>query len=335
MDYVNPFNVFSVAELGEAMTIMPNQYGRVNELGLFPTKGLTTSIVAIEEKAGVLSLLPANARGAPGQVGRTGKRKMRTFAIPQLIEIEGVEPDEVNGVRAFGQTGMQSALEDLVNDKLLTARGKHDITLEFMRMGALKGILIDGAGTTLFNYYTEFGIAQKVIDFAFSVGTTDVRKLCMDTVRWMEDNLLGDTMNGVRALVSPEWFDAFTFHANVKAAYANYADAAQRLGGDMRKGFTFGGITFEEYRANAPDTAGNTVKFIAANEGHAFPLGTQTTFKTFVAPADFNETVGTIGQLYYAKIEPRDFNRGYDAHTQSNPLPICTRPALLVKLTKS
>ena len=51
-----------------------------------------------------------------------------------------------------------------------------------------------------------------------------------------------------------------------------------------------------------------------------------------MAPADFNETVNTLGQLLYAKQEPRKFERGTDLHTQSNPLPMCHRPALLVKL---
>ena len=52
-----------------------------------------------------------------------------------------------------------------------------------------------------------------------------------------------------------------------------------------------------------------------------------------MAPADFNETVNTLGQPLYAKQEPRKFERGTDLHTQSNPLPMCHRPGVLVKLT--
>ncbi|MGD7215362.1 major capsid protein, partial [Ralstonia pseudosolanacearum] len=33
-----------------------------------------------------------------------------------------------------------------------------------------------------------------------------------------------------------------------------------------------------------------------------------------------------------AKQEPRQFGRGTDVHTQSNPLPMCLRPGVLVKL---
>ena len=74
---------------------------------------------------------------------------------------------------------------------------------------------------------------------------------------------------------------------------------------------------------------------LAAGEAHAFPLGTVDTFGTYFAPADFNETANTLGQALYAKQEPRKFDRGTDLHTQSNPLPMCHRPGVLVKLTVS
>ncbi len=104
---------------------------------------------------------------------------------------------------------------------------------------------------------------------------------------------------------------------------------------DVRAGFTFGGIVFEEYRGQATDGSGATRRFIAAGEAHAFPIGTIDTFGTYVAPADFNETVNTLGQPLYAKQDARKFERGTDLHTQSNPLPMCHRPGVLVKLTMS
>jgi hypothetical protein len=85
----------------------------------------------------------------------------------------------------------------------------------------------------------------------------------------------------------------------------------------------------------ATDADGNVRRFIAANEGHCFPIGTLGTFTTYFAPADFNETANTLGQPLYAKQEPRKFERGTDLHTQSNPLPMCLRPAVLVKLTNT
>ena len=76
-----------------------------------------------------------------------------------------------------------------------------------------------------------------------------------------------------------------------------------------------------------------TRRFIAESEGHAFPLGTVGTFAAYFSPANFNETVLNLGQPLYAKQKPRKFDRGTDLHTRSNPLPMCLRPSLLVKVT--
>jgi hypothetical protein len=64
-------------------------------------------------------------------------------------------------------------------------------------------------------------------------------------------------------------------------------------------------------------------------------MGTQNTFKTILSPADFVETVGTLGIELYAKQEMKKFGRGIEVHTQSNPLPICKRPAVLVKVSSA
>jgi hypothetical protein len=77
------------------------------------------------------------------------------------------------------------------------------------------------------------------------------------------------------------------------------------------------------------------VPFIPLTEAYAFPLGTVNTFETNGAPADFNETVNTVGLPMYAKIDTTKFDRGYDLHTQSNTLPIVKRPAVVIKLTTS
>jgi hypothetical protein len=50
------------------------------------------------------------------------------------------------------------------------------------------------------------------------------------------------------------------------------------------------------------------------------------------APADFVETANTIGLPRYAKqAADQQFARWVMLHVQSNPLPICTRPRVLLK----
>jgi hypothetical protein len=326
---MNPFGLFSVADISQAINVIPNRYGRVNELGLFPVRGLINNTILVEEQNGSLSLLTADEFGAPGSVGTIGKRKVRTFAVPHFYQNERVSPYDVNGLRAFGVES-QAAVQQYLTQRLETMRGKHDQTLEYLRMGALKGLVQDGGGNTLVDLYTEFGVVKKTVDFVFGTSTTDIRGKCYEVLRHIEDNLLGEVMSGVRALVSQEFFDKLIQHSKVKEAYANYQEAAQRLGGDVRKGFVFGGITFEEYRGIVGST-----RFITAQYGHAFPEGTTQTFSTFAAPADFNETVGQLGQLYYGKVAEEELGRGYILHSQSHPLPMCLRPGVLVELMTS
>jgi len=330
----NPFHnpAFSMASMTAAINLIPNRYGRMEELKLFPAKPVRTRQIVVEEQNGVLNLLPSLPPGSPGTVGTRAKRKVRSFVIPHIPHDDVVLPEEVQGLRAFGSETEMESLAGVMARHLETMRNKHAITLEHLRMGALKGVILDADGSVIYDLYDEFEIQPATVNFELGNANTAVKKKCAEVLRHLEDNLKGEYMTGIHVLCSPEFMDALTGHAKVEQAYTNWQQGVVLIN-DMRSGFTFGGITFEEYRGQATDASGTSRRFIAAGEAHAFPLGTIDTFGTYFAPADFNETANTLGQPLYAKQEPRKFDRGTDLHTQSNPLPMCHRPGVLVKLT--
>lgn len=332
----NPFDNpgFAMASLTAAINLIPNRYGRLEQLGLFPAKPVRTRQVIIEERNGTLNLLPTQPLGGPSTLNARDKRKLRSFVVPHVPLDDVVLPEEVQGVRAFGSETESESIAGVLAQHLQSMRNKHAITLEHLRMGALKGVILDADGSVLHNLYSDFEIGPKSVNFALATETTNVRNKCVEVSAHIEANLRGEFMTGVRCLCSPEFFEKLVGHAKVEKAYENYAQGAM-LRDDVRTGFAFGGIIFEEYRGQASTLDGNVMRFIAAGEAHAFPLGTIDTFSTYFAPADFNETVNTLGQSLYAKQEPRKFDRGTDLHTQSNPLPMCHRPGVLVKLTIS
>jgi hypothetical protein len=329
----NPFEntAFSMAALTTAINLLPNRYGRTEELKIFPEKPVRLRQILVEERNGTLNLLPSQPPGSPGTVGKRDKRSLRSFVIPHIPHDDVVLPDEVQGIRAFGSETEMETIAGVMARHLETMRNKHAITLEHLRMGALKGQILDADGSVLYDLYAEFGITAKSVNFALATDTTDVRKRCFEVLRHVEDNLRGEFMQGIRCLCSPEFFEKLVAHPKVERAYELYAQGAM-LRDDVRQSFVFGGITFEEYRGQATDVDGTSRRFIAAGEAHCFPLGTIDTFCTYFAPADFNETVNTLGKALYAKQEPRKFERGTDLHTQSNPLPMCHRPGVLVRL---
>ena len=82
-------------------------------------------------------------------------------------------PADIQGQPALGGAfDAADPLVEVMNRKLLLMRRKHAQTREYMEMNALRGIVKDGAGTTLYNYFTEFGLAQISVDFALGTFTT-------------------------------------------------------------------------------------------------------------------------------------------------------------------
>ncbi len=340
-------DAFSASSLTGTITLVPNTYGRINQLGLFRPEPLATTTVTVIIEDGVLNLLPTRPRGGPASLGTRGKQRPKAFVVPHIPHDDAVLATDVQNMLALspqGSAGLETVL-GFLNRKIITMRGKHSITLENLRMGALKGVVRDYDGSVIVNYFTEFGITEQVVDFVLGTASTDVLGKCQDVTGYMEDNLLGETMTGVHALCSPEWFRKFTTHASVKEAFKYYQSGPQILREDVRKGFTFGGITFEEYRGSASylqedGTRSTAQRFIPAGDVRFFPLGTTDTFVNYWAPPDFWDAVNQapdIGnaEVFVAPLEPMKFRKGMEVHTESNPLPLVKRPALLVRGTTS
>ncbi len=330
---LNPFTGtgYDLAAMTAAINKLPNLYNRT--AAIFRPDPVTTTVVHVEQLNGALNIVRTRPRGASPDVVTADKRELRAFLVPHIPIEDVLLPEEYQNVRAFGTENQAETQANILARKLQKMRNTLDQTQEHLRMGALKGIILDADGTTLYNLYTEFGISQKSVDFELDVDTTEVISKCLAVKRHVEQNLKGESMTGIRCLCSPEFYDALTTHATVKEAFKYYTVLNQNLAEDRRTGFRFGGITFEEYSASWTDKDGNVRKAIEANYGICFPEGTADTFRMVIAPGNFIETANTPGLPYYAKQEQRKFGQGIDIHAESNVLPICLRPEVLVTVS--
>jgi len=331
---INPFDTggYDLATMTSAVNLLPNTYGRVRQLGLFAAEGVRTRTIIVENVNGVLTLLQSQSPGAPAPRKIHGKATMRSFIIPHIPYDDRILPSDLQGRRDAGTVDPKT-LQTEMTKRLVEMRAAHAITEEHLMMGAVKGTILDADGSTLYNLHTEFGISPKTIDFALDADTTDVTSKCREVIRHIEDNLYGDVMSGVRCLCDDTFFDDLITHPNVEKFYVNHQRSIELSGSgvDPRKGFSFGGITFEEYRGKATDPAtGDLRAFIAAGYAHFFPVGTMSTFKIHHAPAEYMETVNTVGQPIYAKQIMAPTGKWVDVLTESNPLPLCRRPGCLV-----
>lgn len=324
---MNLQDLFTVASLSASINKLPVIPSKVGAMGIFEEKGVTTTSVVIDEYEGRLVLVPNASRDADPAPVKSGKRARRTFETLHLPISRPLLPSQLQGIASFGQEAASVPQAAVINDHLQELKNSIESTREFQRVGALRGKLLDADGSVLVDLFDEFGVAQKKITVALGTATTNVRKACLDAKRHAEAKLGGVMVTGFRSLCGPDWFDAFTEHDKVKEAFANYQEAQDRIGGDLRSGFTFGGIEFIEY-----DVTVSGQRYIPTNVAQVFPVG-KGVFKMFNAPANYNETVNTVGLPFYSKGEARKMGKGWDVEAQANPLAMCLFPEALVELS--
>lgn len=329
-------SAFSVISLTDAINKVPFVPGRIGQLGLFDETGIVTTSVMIEEREGSLNLIETTSRGSPAAQNTTNKRKARSFIVPHVALEDTILADEIQNLRAFGSESQLEGIQQTVQFRLAEMSRKHDATLEHLRVGAIKGQILDADGSTvLYDLFNEFGVTQYTeIDFDLdNASPVDgaVKKKCHDVRRKIEDELGAQPYDHIHAFCGSAFFDDLITHKEVKEAYDRYMDGLFLRQGQARGSFEYAGITFEEYRGKV-----GSVDFIADGKAHFFPVGVPGLFRQYNAPADFVETANTIGLPRYAKqAVDQEFGRWVKLHTQSNPLPICTRPKVLIKAKRT
>jgi hypothetical protein len=289
---------------------------------------ITTTTVWAEKRGDTLALVPAAEPGAPGDPVRVDKRQGFNFTAIHLPTRSGVNA-ELQNIRAFGSEMEEDMVERLVQQKIDKMRRHLAATITYHRMGAIKGQVLDADGSAvLVDIFTAFDVTQIVQSMELDVDTTKVRKLSLDAKRKSEKVIGSSAMiTGFLALCGEGFFDAFISHQDVEAAYARFAEG-EMLRNDPRAGFPFAGILWRELYGKV-----GTVEFVGTDDAYLIPLGVPDLFITRWAPADYMETVNTLGLPYYAKQELRRMGKGVDLEAQSNPINLCTRPRAVIKLT--
>lgn len=318
-------DAFHYTELTTAIELVPFKPTGIGKMGIFQPRPVSTLTVAIEMQAGKLTLVPNAPRGAPGvhkSLERRNVRDFRTLNLPQRVSVMA---DEVASLRPFGkQTEVETAM-NLLSQKMRVARQDLDVTHEFHRAGALKGIIYDADGeTVIYNLFTEFGVTQLTHDFALDNDATDVREKVVQLTRKVEDELGDTTFDGIEFLCSPEFMDALVGHPEFKAAHE--FDRAGINRADLRKGVDFGGAMFREYRG----TVGGQ-RVVPAGQAIPVPMGVPDLFESYYSPAPYMDTVNTMGREVYMKDRVMDFDVGVEWQVLSCPLHLCTRPRAIIK----
>lgn len=314
-------NLFTVENLTESINRTEQTPGRIGELGLFEEKRIDTTSVNIVEKNNSIILVPAKPRGSEGTSLDNKGRKGETFPLVHLPMSGQVLAESTQNMRPFGGETREDMLQSKIDDELSRMRGSIDATIEWQRMGALKGQILDHDGEVIVDLFKKFGITRfvKTLDF-----TKDLRTQLMSGVRESKKSQGVIKAPRYRCFAGEELMDQLMMCDDFKRAYERY-DAGSALRDNVTSGISFGGILWEEYVGQVGDQ-----EFVLPDESLLVPEGILGAYKTFFGPADYEETVNTLGLPYYAKAERIKFDKGHELEAQSNTISICTSPRSVI-----
>lgn len=334
----NPlFSVYSLTAVLNRAEYMP---GLIGQLNLFTPRPLTTTVALIEANEDRLALVPEIPRGAPATRNVMGQRGITPFIVPHFPLSDTVMADSIMGVRAFGSDNQLEAINDVITNRVNSMSRKHDVTLEYLRLGAVKGIVVTevdrvtGQPLNTRNLFHEFGIEPSPpmdwpIAYARPQETTawaqPIRALVMQVQRRMADVLGGAPLGRIGCICGANFFDAVATAPEVRQTFLNTAGAAQLRESLFGLAVAYGGCFFQEYLGGV-----GGLRFVEPDEAYFFPIGVPDLFIECYAPAPYLETVNTVALRRYAKQQTLDFGKGVEIETQQNVLPLCTAPQVLI-----
>jgi len=328
---------FEVVDLTAELNLIPNTWGLINELGVFASEGVAQHTVTVESMAGSLAVIADQVRGARNNVNKDDPRALRSFAIPHFPLDDYVTPQDLQGKRAYGNSDAAETEAAVVARKLERIRRNHAVTLEAARAFAITtGQIYAPNGTVVGNYYTDFGITRKELDFVLGTAGTEVNEKAEELIAHIQDNILtGENIAGVVALCSPQFFAKLIKQANVKEAYKYYASTQELLrnrlgGGSLYRRFEHGGVTYIEYRGSYNGTA-----LIPAGDAYFMPTGTVDTFISYFSPANKFSHVNTVGEEAYVFQYRDQKDESILLQSEHNALHLVRRPAVICRAFSS
>lgn len=330
-------DAFNTVSLTYALEKIPYKPQLLNSMNIFEPVPTNTRSIAIEKRDGFMTLIPTSPIGAPPTALKNDKRDIRNFNTRRWAKDFTIYAEQLNGIRQFGTETELMQVQAEATRRLSRLKDDFDLTAEYARLGALQGKWLDSDGSTLVDWFSEWGVTPNTdVSFVFSSATTDVNKLIKGIARGMARASKGGFTQAtqIHALVGDDFFDALVTHPAVSETYKNWNAAAdlRAVRGNVFDAFYFGGVYFHNYRG----TDDNSTVAIGPTKAVFFPVGVPGLFQVAYGPAEFEPWINTFGQEQYALTIPdRDRNAWTKFEIYSYPLFICTRPEVLYTGTSS
>ena len=195
LDFTLSNDAYDLRSLTRALNILdkpmlgPDQY--------FVPEPVMHPQFAVEIKSGTMTLIDSVPVGGQSKNLDDVTRKVYPFQTYRFPTKFRVTAADIANKRAFGQENMAMAVDAALAEKMQWGRDKLLNQQAYMKWGAIKGVVLDGDGlTTLYNWFTEFGVTEESVTFALTTDATHVVDHCDTVINHIADNIGGDSWNG-------------------------------------------------------------------------------------------------------------------------------------------
>lgn len=343
MDLINILenDAFTMANMTAAIASAPTQPRELRNEGLFVHEPIRTETVGIEFRNGTLQIATLDDRGAPYATATAEQRLIRYFKTKRVARHDRMSASDLAFVRQFGsdEARIVSELQKEIARRQAGPTGlmaQCENRLELMRLGALKGLVVDHNGAVVYDFYSEFGIATPPTVFLNIAAKSEGElRLAIESqiTRPMRRKAKGRQFTGVSARCGEAAWDALMANGEFRKRYEASADA--KMVGKLHEStlgieVSFAGVTWREY-FGADD--GSSIN-LAATEIRFYPSGGSGIFKHILAPGETFAELGETGKEFYSYIvkdvEMPDNPRHLDLYVAQYPMLINTAPDLVI-----
>ncbi|WP_420104146.1 major capsid protein [Bosea sp. (in: a-proteobacteria)] len=339
-EFVFPFDSVT---LTDEVNLIPNDYGLLNALNLFPAEPISTTVVGIVRDTDGIRVLPSLPRGTRGPEMTPDGQKIFYLEVPHFPLPDKLGPADLQNKAAIVNGRPQVMTVDIATaKKLKKLRRSHGITREYLKFAALKGLVKDGDGKTIVDLYAFFGIAKVTVDLVLGTAATDIVSKLEEIRTSVLKGVQGDTVGKVEAIVGTSIFSRLVQHPKFEKYWLNTPSAQElirldrhALGQDFGRMMDTGTLTIRESVGSVPMKGGVSELLMAADKGVAYPTGTSEMFTCYDAPPHHIDHVNQPGEEIFISEKILDHGEGVEFKSQSNVLPVVKRPEALVEIVSS
>lgn len=322
---------FLIAEWGvvEAIAmmnqiVMPNEF--FGDKYFTNREGKYSDNLVIPIKRGDTIIMEAIPSGAPRESSHDSTIHKLPVELARFADKKNISVSDLKHLLSFNNPEKQAdAFAKMIGVKGGEIKNKFTATKEYMRLGAMAGIVKDGSGKTLFKFKDE-----NVNPLALNLNINpeaifeEYQDDLVNEFGYAPDyEVLGD-----RTLINGIWNYA------VSKNLTGTNGTVKKVKDGNRTCIDYNGTIIRPITNAYPDKFGNNRKFFENGKGILVPIGTDA-FTEFYTHAEHMDAISGEPEEYFAKVTEKTDGSGVELIGESIAIPINTRPYAVRELAWS